>query len=115
MAVPPCAAAARPNQPRTPASWAVTLSSSTVASYTCGVPAAQTTDRDLQTFWPPPTSTCAEESDAGCSKGREVEPELPVLDRGALRLTEASADAEDLVQETSIRAFRALDTFDGED
>ena len=42
-----------------------------------------------------------------------VEPELPVLYRVALRLTGASADAEDLVQETLIRAFRALDKFDG--
>ena len=43
-----------------------------------------------------------------------VEPELPVLYRVALTLTGSSADAEDLVQETLIRAFRALDNFDGE-
>lgn len=42
-----------------------------------------------------------------------VEPELQVLFRVALTLTGSSADAEDLVQETLIRAFRALDTFDG--
>jgi RNA polymerase sigma-70 factor (ECF subfamily) len=42
-----------------------------------------------------------------------VEPELEVLLRVGLTLTGSSADAEDLVQETLIRAFRALDTFDG--
>jgi RNA polymerase sigma-70 factor (ECF subfamily) len=42
-----------------------------------------------------------------------VEPELKVLFRVALTLTGSSADAEDLVQETLIRAFRALDKFDG--
>jgi RNA polymerase sigma-70 factor (ECF subfamily) len=42
-----------------------------------------------------------------------VEPELQVLFRVALTLTGSAADAEDLVQETLIRAFRALNTFDG--
>jgi RNA polymerase sigma-70 factor (ECF subfamily) len=42
-----------------------------------------------------------------------VEPELDVLFRVALTLTGSSADAEDLVQEMLIRAFRALDKFDG--
>lgn len=42
-----------------------------------------------------------------------VEPELPVLFRVSLTLTGSSADAEDLVQETLVRAFRALDRFDG--
>jgi RNA polymerase sigma-70 factor (ECF subfamily) len=42
-----------------------------------------------------------------------VEPELQVLFRVALTLTGSSADAEDLVQETLIRAFQALDGFDG--
>ena len=42
-----------------------------------------------------------------------VEPELPILFRVALTLTGSAADAEDLVQETVIRAFRALDRFDG--
>jgi RNA polymerase sigma-70 factor (ECF subfamily) len=42
-----------------------------------------------------------------------VEPELPVLFRVALTLTGSPADAEDLVQETVMRAFRALDRFDG--
>ncbi|MEO6143107.1 MAG: sigma-70 family RNA polymerase sigma factor [Dermatophilaceae bacterium] len=42
-----------------------------------------------------------------------VEPELQVLLRVARTLTGNPADAEDLVQETVIRAFRALERFDG--
>lgn len=42
-----------------------------------------------------------------------VEPELVVLLRVARTLTGNPADAEDLVQETVIRAFRALERFDG--
>jgi len=44
---------------------------------------------------------------------RYVEPEIPVLLRVARSLTGSAADAEDLVQETLIRAYRALDRFDG--
>jgi RNA polymerase sigma-70 factor (ECF subfamily) len=40
-------------------------------------------------------------------------PEIPVLYRVALSLTGQPADAEDLVQDTLIRAFRAVDRFDG--
>lgn len=42
-----------------------------------------------------------------------VEPEIEVMLRVALSLTRKRADAEDLVQESLIRAFRALDSFDG--
>lgn len=42
-----------------------------------------------------------------------VEPEIPVLLRVARSLTGNSADAEDLVQETLIKALGALDNFDG--
>lgn len=42
-----------------------------------------------------------------------VEPELPVLLRAARSITKSSADAEDLVQETVIRAYRAILDFDG--
>lgn len=42
-----------------------------------------------------------------------VEPEIPVMLRVARTLTGSSADAEDAVQESLIRAYRALDTFDG--
>jgi RNA polymerase sigma-70 factor (ECF subfamily) len=42
-----------------------------------------------------------------------VEPEIEVMLRVASSLTSRPADAEDLVQEALIRAFRALDRFDG--
>ncbi len=58
---------------------------------------------------------------AGTASGRDrgsafsefVQPEIPVLLRVAYTLTGSAADAEDLVQETLIRAYRALDGFDG--
>jgi RNA polymerase sigma-70 factor (ECF subfamily) len=42
-----------------------------------------------------------------------VVPELPVLLRVARRMTGTTADAEDLVQETLLRAHRGIDGFDG--
>ena len=45
--------------------------------------------------------------------GTHVEPEVEVLLRVALSLTGNRADAEDLVQETVIRAWRAIGGFDG--
>ncbi len=42
-----------------------------------------------------------------------VVPEIPVLYRVALSLAGQQADAEDLVQDTLIRAYRAIDRFDG--
>ncbi len=42
-----------------------------------------------------------------------VLPELPVLYRTARSLSRSDADAEDLVQDTLLRAFRAIDRFDG--
>lgn len=44
---------------------------------------------------------------------RYVVPELPVLLRVARRITGDLTDAEDLVQETLIRAYRAVARFDG--
>ncbi len=42
-----------------------------------------------------------------------VEPEIEVMLRVARSITGHPADAEDLVQESLVRAFRALDRFDG--
>ncbi len=44
---------------------------------------------------------------------RYVEPEITVMLRVAQTLTGSWADAEDLVQDTMIRAYRAIDRFDG--
>lgn len=52
-------------------------------------------------------------ADADAAFRRYVEPELEVLLRVARRLTSDPHDAEDLVQETLLRAYRAVDRFDG--
>ena len=44
---------------------------------------------------------------------RYVEPEVPVLYRVALTMVRQRADAEDLVQDALIRAYRGVDRFDG--
>ncbi len=44
---------------------------------------------------------------------RFVVPELPVLLRAARALTRHDAEAEDLVQDTLLRAYRSIDRFDG--
>lgn len=51
--------------------------------------------------------------DASRAFRAHVEPEIPVMLRVAQSLTGSRADAEDLVQESLIRAFRALGSFDG--
>ncbi|MDO8732662.1 MAG: sigma-70 family RNA polymerase sigma factor [Actinomycetota bacterium] len=53
------------------------------------------------------------DADRRAAFAQYVEPELPVLLRVARTLTASDADAEDLVQETVIRAYRALGGFDG--
>ncbi len=45
--------------------------------------------------------------------GEVIEPEIEVMLRVARSIAGSTADAEDLVQESLIRAFRALDRFDG--
>lgn len=56
--------------------------------------------------------------DQGSSRQRRFEevvlPQLDVLYRIALRLTANHQEAEDLVQETCLRAFRSIDRFDGQ-
>jgi AcrR family transcriptional regulator len=42
-----------------------------------------------------------------------VLPEVEVMMRVALSRTRSTSDAEDVVQETMLRAFRAIDRFDG--
>ncbi len=44
---------------------------------------------------------------------QDVLPEVEVLLRVALSMTGQPADAEDLVQDTLLRAWRSIDTFDG--
>lgn len=65
------------------------------------------------------TDPLAAMRDSSCSAtpaaafARYVEPEVPVLYRVALTMTGQPADAEDLVQDTLVRAYRAIDRFDG--
>jgi RNA polymerase sigma-70 factor (ECF subfamily) len=59
-----------------------------------------------------PGSPCAEVREDAFA--RWVVPEIPVLLRVATSLTGQPADAEDLVQDTLIRAYRAVDRFDGQ-
>lgn len=44
---------------------------------------------------------------------QHVVPEIEVLYRVALSITRSHADAEDLVQDTLLRAYRAIENFDG--
>lgn len=51
------------------------------------------------------------EESPGTPFEREALPHLRALSRTALRLARHAADAEDLVQETYLRAYRSFDTF----
>ncbi len=53
------------------------------------------------------------QADTHASFERYVLPELDVLYRTAWSLTRSDVDAQDLVQETLLRAYRAIDRFDG--
>jgi len=59
-----------------------------------------------------PGSPCADVSKDAFA--RWVVPEIPILLRVATSLTGQLADAEDLVQDTLIRAYKAVDRFNGE-
>jgi RNA polymerase sigma-70 factor (ECF subfamily) len=52
-------------------------------------------------------------ADARARFDQYVTPELDLLYRVAMSLTRKPSDAEDLVQDTLLRAFRAIDRFDG--
>jgi RNA polymerase sigma-70 factor (ECF subfamily) len=52
-------------------------------------------------------------TDAEGAFSRYVIPEIQVLYRVAHSITRHDADAEDLVQDTMLRAFRSMDQFDG--
>jgi RNA polymerase sigma-70 factor, ECF subfamily len=52
-------------------------------------------------------------SDTKASFDQYVLPELDLLYRTAWSLTRSDADAQDLVQDTLLRAYRAIDRFDG--
>ena len=73
-----------------------------------GCPGVATDDRSTSTGRP------GASQDAWQVRFREqVLPELPVLLRVARRLTRDPVDAEDLVQDTLFRAYRAFERFDG--
>ncbi len=52
-------------------------------------------------------------TDTHASFEEHVLPELDILYRTAWSLTRSDAEAQDLVQETLLRAFRAIERFDG--
>lgn len=52
-------------------------------------------------------------NDAQAAFSRYVLPEVDVLYRVALSITRNKADAEDLLQDTMLRAFRSIERFDG--
>lgn len=66
-----------------------------------------TADSDRVSPFVPPTESIRAAFDS------YVVPEIEVLLRVARSLTRNDADAEDLVQDTLVRAFRGLDSFDG--
>jgi len=60
-----------------------------------------------------PSGAAAAETARHRAFAEHVLPEVDVLLRVALTMTQQPVDAEDLVQDTLIRAFRACDRFDG--
>ena len=72
-----------------------------------------TNHETVESFVMEAIETDAEQAERARAFREIVEPELAVLLRVARGLTRTSADAEDLVQETLIRAFKAILKFDG--
>jgi len=62
---------------------------------------------------PPPQSRVLEGETGDQVFNRLVLPEVDVMWRVAMSLTRNRADAEDLVQESLLRAYKAIDSFDG--
>lgn len=64
---------------------------------------------------PPETTDVSEEStrSPGDMFKQHVQPHIPLLYGTAYTLTRNSSEAEDLVQDTLLRAFRAIERFDG--
>lgn len=60
-----------------------------------------------------PTITVADDATADERFAAYVHPEIPVLYRVARSITGNPTDAEDLVQDTMLRAYRAIERFDG--
>lgn len=58
-------------------------------------------------------SAISEDAARQAAFARYVLPEIDVLYRVALSITAQPADAEDLVQDTLLRAFRSIERFDG--
>lgn len=73
-----------------------------------GCPGVATDDRSTSTG-----STGASKDGWEARFREQVLPELPVLLRVARRLSGGQVDAEDLVQDTLVRAYRAYERFDG--
>lgn len=76
-------------------------------------PAGLPADPQSSSGKPPPTSSVMEGESGDDVFNRLVLPEVDVMWRVALSLTRNRADAEDLVQESLLRAYRAIDSFDG--
>ena len=62
---------------------------------------------------PPPQSSVLEGETGDQVFNRLVLPEVDVMWRVAMSLTRNRADAEDLVQESLLRAYKAIESFDG--
>lgn len=75
--------------------------------------APEEAERNPQVASGVPRSVAATVEQRRAAFDQYVVPEIPVLYRVARSITGQGADAEDLVQDTLIRAYRAVDRFDG--